>query len=92
MQLARGWPDILVCRIRMSCFWAINLTGISLIEQRDFERKDWDVMATQALDSPFHLDPVMCDPIAAGLLSDQDANDYFDLFAPPLYHCAHCKN
>jgi hypothetical protein len=41
-------------------------------------------MATQALDSPFHLDPVMCDPIAAGLLSDRDANDYFDLFVLPF--------
>jgi hypothetical protein len=41
-------------------------------------------MATQALDSPFHLDPATCDPIAAGLLSDQDANDYFDLFVLPF--------
>ncbi|KAH7486685.1 hypothetical protein FOMA001_g4904 [Fusarium oxysporum f. sp. matthiolae] len=44
------------------------------------QQKDWEVLATQAVDSPFKLERGTCDPLASRLIDDNDASLYFQLF------------
>ncbi|KAH7242567.1 hypothetical protein BKA59DRAFT_233446 [Fusarium tricinctum] len=44
------------------------------------QQKDWEVLATQAVDSPFKLERGTCDPLASRLIDDHDASLYFQLF------------
>ncbi|KAG6987409.1 Protein priB [Fusarium oxysporum f. sp. conglutinans] len=44
------------------------------------QQKDWEVLATQAVDSPFKLERDTCDPLASRLIDDNDASLYFQLF------------
>ncbi|KAG5766169.1 hypothetical protein H9Q72_005787 [Fusarium xylarioides] len=44
------------------------------------QQKDWEILATQAVDSPFKLERDTCDPLASRLIDDNDAALYFRLF------------
>ncbi|KAI3588103.1 hypothetical protein IWW34DRAFT_798053 [Fusarium oxysporum f. sp. albedinis] len=44
------------------------------------QQKDWEVLATQAVDSPFKLERGTCDPLASRLIDDNDASLYFQLW------------
>ncbi|KAF4342834.1 fungal transcriptional regulatory [Fusarium beomiforme] len=44
------------------------------------QQKDWEVLATQAVDSAFKLERGTCDPLASRLIDDNDASLYFQLF------------
>ncbi|KAF5653619.1 hypothetical protein F25303_2163 [Fusarium sp. NRRL 25303] len=44
------------------------------------QQKDWEILATQAVDSPFKLERDTCDPLASRLIDDNDASLYFQLF------------
>ncbi|KAG4276092.1 hypothetical protein FPRO04_07816 [Fusarium proliferatum] len=44
------------------------------------QQKDWEILATQAVDSPFKLERDTCDPLASRLIDDNDAALYFQLF------------
>ncbi|KAK2133195.1 hypothetical protein NOF04DRAFT_1341687 [Fusarium oxysporum II5] len=44
------------------------------------QQKDWEILATQAVDSPFKLERDTCDPLASRLIDDNDASLYFQLW------------
>lgn len=43
-------------------------------------QKDWQVLATQPIDSPLKLEVSTCDPVAARLIDQDDVDWYFKLF------------
>ncbi|EPE02558.1 fungal transcriptional regulatory protein [Ophiostoma piceae UAMH 11346] len=43
-------------------------------------QKDWQVLATQPIDSPLKLETSTCDPVAARLIDQDDVDWYFKLF------------
>ncbi|KAF4458076.1 Protein priB [Fusarium austroafricanum] len=44
------------------------------------QQTDWEVLATQAVDSPFKLERSTSDPLASRLIDENDATLYFQLF------------
>ena len=46
-------------------------------------QKDWQVLATQPIDSPLKLETSTCDPVAARLIDQDDVAWYFKLYARP---------
>ncbi|KAK3714868.1 hypothetical protein LTR37_007603 [Vermiconidia calcicola] len=46
----------------------------------DTAQKDWDVLAKQSRNSAFYLDIHTCDPLAAGIIYNEDVKIYFDMF------------
>ncbi|KAL5603801.1 hypothetical protein FOVSG1_006551 [Fusarium oxysporum f. sp. vasinfectum] len=44
------------------------------------QQKDWEILATQSVDSPFKLERSTCDPLVSRLIDDKDTALYFQYF------------
>lgn len=55
------------------------LTSNDLTAPRFVDRTDWEVLNSMPEDSRFRLDPATREPVAAGLIDNNDVVLYFDL-------------
>jgi len=48
-------------------------------DMRQTIRTDWDVLSSQPFGGPFYMDSTTCDPLASGLITREEAMNYFTL-------------